>query len=200
MEISHGRWHVIILLQRVCQVWLVWQVHCYACRIRGLVWQVHCYACRIRGLVWVCVYSKHVVLFGMPNKANIPRCVSYLVLPSFGYTKHPLEGLDLVPCLQIWYHIIWVLLRQSIFWKWGFPPYRKNKVPCLQIWYHIIWVLLRLDILPTAKAGGFCGQTAIAAEGSLTSPSARENALSLWKFSLLLRPNRFYLAQECFLC
>jgi len=35
------------------------------------------------------------------------------------------------------------------------------------------------DILPTAKAGGFCGQTAIAAEGSLTSPSARENALSL---------------------
>jgi len=39
-----------------------------------------------------------------------------------------------------------------------------------------------VDILPTAKAGGFCGQTAIAAEGSLTSPSARENALSLWKF------------------
>ena len=36
-----------------------------------------------------------------------------------------------------------------------------------------------VDILPTAKAGGFCGQTAIAAEGSLTSPSARENALSL---------------------
>ena len=40
-------------------------------------------------------------------------------------------------------------------------------------------VIGSFDILPTAKAGGFCGQTAIAAEGSLTSPSARENALSL---------------------
>jgi len=43
-----------------------------------------------------------------------------------------------------------------------------------------LWNLtIGFDILPTAKAGGFCGQMAIAAEGSLTSPNARENALSL---------------------